>query len=73
MARKILNIWGVSEETQLRMRLLCAVRGTSMGKLLDFLVEREWKDNKVEITKRKKRKITKIIERFGKTNIGGKI
>lgn len=63
MGRSV-HIWGVPEETHLKMRLLCAGQGISMAKLLEKLVAREWLEDKTVPDKPQKRKMRKIIGRW---------
>lgn len=66
MTSKNLHIWGINELTHLRMRLICTVRNISMAKLLDLLIEREWKEDKTIANKVQTRKMKKIISKFTK-------
>jgi len=63
MGRSV-HIWNVDEETHLKMRLLCAGRGISMGKLLSDMIGKEWQIDKTAVGKLEKRRIRKIVKRW---------
>lgn len=61
---KNLHIWNVDDVTHLRMKLLCSVRGISMAKLLENLIEKEWNSDKTIPDKLQTRKMTRIIKKW---------
>jgi len=60
-----MNIWGVPDQTRLKMKLLCVGRHLSMAELLTEIVEKEWSDDKTIVDKLEKRKLGRIIKKFG--------
>jgi len=63
---KNVHIWNIDEETHLKLRLLSTGRGVSMGKLLTDMVEKEWNADKTILDKLQKRKVKRLIKRFGR-------
>ena len=63
--KKTVAICSVLDDIHLKMKLLCIGRNVSMAELLKEMVEKEWESDKTIVDKLQKRKLGRIIRKFG--------
>lgn len=59
-----MNIVGISADTRLKLKLLAAVNGVSMIKMVSDLIEKAFNDSSLVVSKRQKTKMRRIIKRW---------
>ena len=57
-------IRGISDAVKLKLRLLAAGRGTTIGQLLTELADKAWLEDNTQPDKRAARKMKRIIEKY---------
>lgn len=66
---KIVNIYGVSPEVRLKLKLLAAIHGRSMANMVSELIEQAYDTDKALLDRKQKSKVRRLIKRWG-CNLG---
>ena len=64
MMAKTVNIYGISSQARVKLKVLAAGHGVSMSKFIEMIIEEEWNSNKTTVTKQAKKKIRRILKKY---------
>jgi len=59
------NIYGISAQTRLKLKLLSVVHQVSMSEMVTQLIETAYNEDKISIGKENRSKLKRIIKKWG--------